>query len=208
TNNVDVDMEVLEEIRAISNQLDSILARLEKLDTIKNSVRNIETNLANVKARTAKLEQFEETAKTDIKDLKQRCKEGEDKLTVLKNVLDSLNDQTSLLVEKDRNLQKQVDDLKSKNLYLESYSRRENIKFFSIPEEQDEDTEETLQDFMEQELGYQNTRSVEIQRVHRLNQGRDARSTTDNRQIPPLQKCRRIIHLGKTAQGIRLSNVP
>jgi len=61
----------------------------------------------------------------------------------------------------------------NKNLYRESYSRRENIKFFNISENSDEDTEETLRNFMERELGFRNTRSVEIQSVHRLNRRND-----------------------------------
>ena len=40
------------------------------------------------------------------------------------------------------------------------------MKLFSIPEEEDEDTEEIF--------GYHGARSVEIQRVHRINRGRNA----------------------------------
>ena len=43
----------------------------------------------------------------------------------------------------------------------------------NIPEEVGEDTEDILQEFMEQELGYHDARSVEIQRVHRINRGRN-----------------------------------
>ena len=64
TNN-DTVMEALEKIGDISEQLNSILTRLDKLDIIKNSVRNIESNLANLKARTAKLKEFEIVAKKD-----------------------------------------------------------------------------------------------------------------------------------------------
>ena len=74
---------------------------------------------------------------------------------------------------KERKLDDRVNDLISKDLYLEAYSRRENIKFFSIPEEQDEDTEEKLRGFLETELGYGNARSVEIQRVHCLSRRRN-----------------------------------
>ena len=52
-------MEALNKIEAIGEQLKSILARLSKLDTIECSVKNIETNLANLKVRTAKLEDFQ-----------------------------------------------------------------------------------------------------------------------------------------------------
>ena len=66
-------MEALDKISAISEQLKSTLERLSKLDIIENSVKRIEANLANLKARTAKLEQFEITAAKDIKDLKESC---------------------------------------------------------------------------------------------------------------------------------------
>ena len=63
-------MEALNKIESISEQLKSILERLNKLDTIENSVKSIEANLANLKAPTAKLEQFELTA---VKDIKGSC---------------------------------------------------------------------------------------------------------------------------------------
>ena len=84
-----------------------------------------------------------------------------------------------ILDEQNQKLNHKIDDLISKNLFLESYSRRENIKFFNISENSDEDTEETLRNFMERELGFRNARSVEIQRVHRLNRTND----TDPRPI-------------------------
>ena len=63
-------------------------------------------------------------------------------------------------------------ELTTKDLYLEAYSRRENIKFNHIPEGparsggEEKDTEEILRCFMENELGYADTRSVEIQHIH------------------------------------------
>ena len=51
-------------------KLNSILTRLNKLNIIENSVRNIKSNLVNLKARKAKLEVFEIVAKKDIKDVK------------------------------------------------------------------------------------------------------------------------------------------
>ena len=58
--------------------------------------------------------------------------------------------------------------MKTKDLYLEAYSRRENIKFNRIPETHGEDTEEVLRAFLQNELGYVDANTVEIQRVHRL----------------------------------------
>ena len=55
---------------------------------------------------------------------------------------------------------------------MEPYSRRENIKFENIPEEETnkEDTEKVLGTFLETELGF--VANVEIQRVHRLGKKR------------------------------------
>ena len=91
------------------------------------------------------MEEFELVTKKDIKDVKGKCSSNDEKLKGLQTQLDSLNKQ----MEKEENLQDQIDALLSKSLYLESYSRRENIKFFSIPEEEGENTEDILQEFME-----------------------------------------------------------
>ena len=72
-------MEALSKIEHFGEQLNSIIARLSKLDSFESSVRNIETNLENLKARTAKLEEFEATAKNDIAELKKSCSFNGDK---------------------------------------------------------------------------------------------------------------------------------
>ena len=50
-------------------------------------------------------------------------------------------------------------------MYLEAYSRRENIKFMNIREgPQDQDIKEIVRDFLELELEYLDARNVEFQR--------------------------------------------
>ena len=101
-----------------------------------------------------------------------------------------------------RKLRDQMNEVISKNLYLEAYSRRENIKFFSIPEEEEEDTQEVLRNFIENELGYRNARIAEIQRVHRIARRIETWCrlwhSPDNRHVPSLQGCGRHIQSGKT----------
>lgn len=59
-------------------------------------------------------------------------------------------------------------------MYLEAYSRRENLKFAGIPEnvtegEQVENTKELVYEFLEKELKIANPRDrIEFQRIHRL----------------------------------------
>ena len=72
-----------------------------------------------------------------------------------------------------------LDEIHTKNLYLEAYSRREKIKFTNTEESTEiggrtnEDTEEVLQTFLKRDLGYKDARNIEIQRVHRIGKGKD-----------------------------------
>ena len=129
-------METLDTIGSISEQLKSILERLKKLDIIENSVKNIEANLANLKARSAKLEQFEITAAKDIKDLKESTTLNGNTCKELQDRIDKHSSRINSLMASERKLRDQINEVISKNLYLEAYSRRQNIKFFSIPEEE------------------------------------------------------------------------
>lgn len=162
-------METLDTIASISEQLKSILDRLKKLDIIENSAKNIEANLANLKAGTAKPAQFEKTAAKDIlTDLKETTTFNGNTCKELQDRVDKHSSRINSLMASERKLRDQMNEVTSKTLYLEAYSRRENIKFFSIPEDEEEDTEEVLRHFMENELGYRNARTGEIQRVHRI----------------------------------------
>ena len=121
-------METLDTIASISEQLKSILDRLKKLDIIENSAKNIEANLANLKARTAKLEQFEITAAKDIlNDLKESTTFNGNTCKELQDRVDEHSSRINSLMASERKLRDQMNEVISKNLYLEAYSRRENI---------------------------------------------------------------------------------
>lgn len=64
----------------------------------------------------------------------------------------------------------QIHQLNKELLYLEAYSRRENLIITDIPEAQDapEDTLKVLQDFMANELNVSDTANIYFQQVHRL----------------------------------------
>ena len=112
-------------------------------------------------------------------------------------------------MEKEKNLQEQINELTSKNLYLDSYSRRENIKLFSILEEKDEDTEEILRDFMERELGYHEARSIEFQRMHRINRSRDVSGPRPIiARFLRYKNVEKIFVLGRASREHRILNVP
>ena len=56
-------------------------------------------------------------------------------------------------------------------LYHDVYTRRENLRFFNIPESTDtteENAKELIYRFMERELEVENACDIEFQRVHRI----------------------------------------
>jgi len=111
------------------------------------------------------------------------------------------------LQEKERNINQALDDLKTKELYLEAYSRHENIKFNNIPESTSprnglEDTEEVLRSFLDKQLGYRDASSVEIQRVRRLGKKKeDGRARPILARFLRFKDCEQILALGPRLKG-------
>ena len=96
-------MEALDKIGAIGEQLNTILDRLNKLDSSKYPPKNIETNLANLKVSTAKLEDFETGARKDIEEFKKSCSFNGDNLKECKeNVKKKLDEQNQRIASMER----------------------------------------------------------------------------------------------------------
>ena len=110
------------------------------------------------------------------------------------------------LSRKNNELESNIKELENKSLYLEAYSRRENIKFENIHGAHQEDTENVLRNFLETHLGYENARSVELQRVHRLNIKKSGASN-DTKPKPIIARffrykdCERILSLDHRLKG-------
>ena len=111
------------------------------------------------------------------------------------------------LETKEQEIHFKMEELETKDLYLEAYSRRENIKFTNItelssPSRKQEDTKEVLRDFLEDQLAYLQARTVEIQRVHRL-----GKKKNDGEPRPILVRflrykdCEDILSFGRHLQG-------
>ena len=115
------------------------------------------------------------------------------------------------LSRKNAELDSNIKELENKNLYLEAYSRRENIKFENIQEEtghgaHQEDTEKVLRSFLKTHLGYENPGVVEMQRVHRL-KVKKSNASSDTKPKPIIARflcykdCERILSLGHRLKG-------
>ncbi|KAK3701591.1 hypothetical protein QZH41_008189 [Actinostola sp. cb2023] len=81
---------------------------------------------------------------------------------------DSLDEEKKKLKETDEENKSEISKLKWQLLKYETYDRRENLRLYGIPENQQENTRETLNAFMEGKLDMEDPSSIEFQRVHRV----------------------------------------
>lgn len=123
--------------------IEAILRKLEKLEVIELQLKEVhakedwrlDSEIHVLKSRTTKLEK-------NVEELEEGFQYNED------DVRDLQRD--------NRKLEHEVYDLKKQLFYMETYSRRENLKFFGIPE----NTECTMEEGSQQGVAFENTREV------------------------------------------------
>ncbi|CAH3168662.1 unnamed protein product [Porites lobata] len=175
-------MTALNKSEEVAAKEQKILEKLEKLDTIELSLKKIESKLAKLEIQTTELEAFKEEAKKGISELKDGANFAGKQLQEKAQESAKAQAEIAELTRKVQKHEEAVKETESKSLYLEAYSRRENIKFMNIeegPQDQPEDTEEILRaddSFLKRERGYVDAQNVEFQRVHRTGKTKDENS--------------------------------
>ena len=148
----------------VTTKLDEILAKLGKLDAIEATLHELRQKMSSVEREVSKL-------KGDVSKAKERIDHMDTSLQWFNTEVKGIQDKI-----KELNLAKE--NLHTQQLYAESYSRRENLKFFGIEERETGanskdsekvDTCDILIDFLENGLGLDNpAEEIELQRFHRL----------------------------------------
>ncbi|XP_068756376.1 tropomyosin-like [Montipora capricornis] len=147
---ISAKLHILDEIERKMNKLDSIEEKMEKfssrLDDIEKSVSLLRCEVNSSKEKQAEIKRFVDEVKDSVDYAHARI----DKLDV--------------------EFKEAKENLRKKILYLETYSRRENLKFVEIPEENSdqEDTKNVLTNFISRQLEIENPEDIEFQRVHRI----------------------------------------
>ena len=174
--------EILAALSIVDSVNDKLNDILSKLSSIEQTNSRMETTLKALESRLDKLESFEVNASEDLNDLKESLSFSQRQLEDMKGIqnenLETCKDHEYRIIH----CEKMLEEYKTQNLYLEAYSRRENIKFLNIPEassnrprDSPENTEDALREFLEKDLGFADAMSVEIQRVHRLGKKKDGK---------------------------------
>ena len=144
----------------ITKQLKLILSKLEGLETkVEMAIETVNQLQTTVK----KLENVVGKVQEDAKQLKENV------VTMDKGV-SFLNSEVEELQRNETKLLKRIKILEDQIMYQEVYNRRENLRFLGVPESMvdEEDTREVIYKLLEEELGIEDVRRIEFQRIRRI----------------------------------------
>ena len=192
-------------LQDILKKLENI-EKLEKLDIIEEAVNDLRKSFDKLEGRIQTLEDAYKTTKQDVERLKESLNANNEDKEKTSERLGKFEEKTNsglAALEKENNkLSALVKEIENKNLYLEAYSRRENLKFENIPEEDPkEDTEMVLRSFLERELGFSDAANIEIQRVHRLGKKKEEKPRPILARFLRYKDCEKLYSLGHRLRG-------
>ena len=163
-----------------SDMAEGVLPKLElvldKLSSLETKVDSINKHVCSIDAKVLQLQNKVTTLESSVKENVKTVNEMEAGIT-------SLNADVEEMKAKANKTCNEVTTLRQQQWYLETYERRENLRFHGIPERLDEqeNTRDVLVNFMINELNLEDAPQIEFQRVHRV--GRFDASQHNPRQI-------------------------
>ena len=130
------------------------MEHLEKLSLIENRLDSMASTMTNIESTLSRLD-------ADVTMLKEGAGEREKRITELETSINYNEDDIDELQKGLYDHRAQLDKCKKDLLYLEAYSRRENVKIPHATGNENasapEDTKEIVHNFFEQELKIENS---------------------------------------------------
>ena len=168
TSDESEDDQVLEAL----NMTERIASQLEMICQTLASVENRLQRLEGIFERFSVLERSINSLQTGLSTLSEKSRIIEEKTNYIENALEFENAEIEGLKKKDKENEDKIKELEDKLLYQEVYNRRENLRFFGIPESttgaERENTFEVMRKFLKTDLDLENAENIEFQRAHRI----------------------------------------
>ena len=156
-------LEALTMSDGIGQQLKQILDRHERMEMRMEKMEGVLGHITN-------LEKAVNSIQANISSFNEKVKKMEETINQIEEGLTSTNADIEAVERKEERTAKKIRNLEDQILYQDVYSRRENLRFFWIPETAQgvENSSEVMYKFFEDELELENARHIEFQRIHRL----------------------------------------
>jgi len=162
-----------DQVMAALNLTEGVTKKLEKerLSNLDSKMEELNKAVKGLQGKVSSLE-------IDFVSIKDKQKSLDEKFTHVESNSQFVDSHIKELQERVEERKDEISGCHKQILYLEAYSRRENLKFEGIPElpkssgqqnaTSKEDTKEVLVDFMENVLAIEDAKDMEFQRVHRI----------------------------------------
>jgi len=133
---------ICQTLASVENRLQGLEGIFERFSDLERSVNNLHIELKTLEEKTNEFEKAMEFENTELEGRKKMDKENEDKI-------------------------KEPED---KLLYEEVSNRRENLRFFGVPESTTsvQNTFSVMHNFLKEELNLEKAENIEFQRAHRI----------------------------------------
>ena len=162
----------------LAQKMEQIFEKLNKLNAIEekiNKLDNIESKIENFGRKLTEIEKSVASQRCELDASKEKQVKMQRSLNELKENVSFNDERVDKLEVKSVELEQALaiakEDLERRSLYLEAYSRRENLKFAGIPESEEPEqkqTKEVLMEFLKAKLGIEQPEDIEFQRIHRI----------------------------------------
>jgi cell division protein FtsB len=133
-------------------KIEVILKKLEKLDVIELQLNEVHAKVANIEETVSRLD-------SEVQVLKTRTTKLEKNVEELEEGFQYNEEDVRDLQRANTRLEHEVYDLKKQLMYMETYSRRENLKLFGVPENA-ESTSNDMDEGSQQRVTPENTKEV------------------------------------------------
>ena len=176
--------------------LERIMEKLSYLDNRKEAhFRGLKSDISilrhklkeeieGVKSTLTRVEKSLESAWKVITDLQAESKSHVDFRKTYRSSLDNVKSELAMASSKNAKLETEIDALKvrfleeqEKVIALENYSRRENLRFMNVPEQEGENCANIIYDIIENELNM-DVENLQFHAIHRVEKRRSSDETS------------------------------
>lgn len=147
-----------------ASKIDLIMEKLGKLDNIETQLNSLQDSVNQTNVTVQKMQQEISTLKLETARTANKTNDLEKSLNFFGKTID---EEKQKVEEINESYKEEISKLNLQLLKHETYTRRENLRFYGIPESNDENAENTLYDFIENQLKVSHSDGIEFQRIHR-----------------------------------------
>lgn len=152
---------LMNDVKAIKSQVSKIEGIEKTVNQICGKIKELESNVSSIDSRLSSVENSCSFISNQHDDHKKELEETKSKLKTLKSTCNSLEKKTVSLEKDKSSLESKIND-------LEYRSMRDNLMFYGLPEQENENCENVIKGLIGEKLQLPQAGNLAFDRVHRV----------------------------------------